>query len=234
VGNFDNTPSVHLVGADASGPILFDILEGLGPRGRLEDADAVVPSELTQVEVCAYSGHLATEACTQRRGVFARRTHVPTEPCPYHQRVEVEARTGLAVSPSCRAGRETEWRVYLTWPASIRRWLADQHRLLPQPPAPAPGCESGGARQAPQIISPGEGHVALLIPGVSADQQEVPLEAEAEGDRVLTWFVDGVFLATARADERVWWAPKAGTHEILVSDERGLSARRTLVVRERR
>jgi penicillin-binding protein 1C len=69
---------------------------------------------------------------------------------------------------------------------------------------------------------------------VTADQQEVPLEAEAEGDGVLTWFVDGVFLATARADERVWWAPKAGTHEILVSDERGLSARRTLVARERR
>jgi len=73
VGNFDNSPSVHLVGADAAGPLLFDLLEGLGPRGRLEDADAVVPSELTQVEVCAYSGHLATEACLQRRVVFARR-----------------------------------------------------------------------------------------------------------------------------------------------------------------
>ena len=76
--------------------------------------------------------------------------------------------------------------------------------------------------------------MALLIPGVAADQQEVPLEAESEGDRELTWFVDGAFLATARADERVWWAPSAGTHEILVSDDRGLSARRTLVVRERR
>jgi penicillin-binding protein 1C len=234
VGNFDNAPSVHLVGADAAGPILFDILEGLGPRGRLEDADAVVPSELTQVEVCSWSGHLPTEACTQRRVVFAKRSHVPTESCPYHQRVEVDVKTGLAVSPSCRAGRQTESRVYLTWPASIRRWLADQHRLLPQPPAPAPGCEPGGAQRAPEIISPGEGQVALLIPGVAADQQEVPLEAEVEGDRKLTWFVDGTFLATANADERVWWAPSPGTHEILVSDDRGLSARRTLVVRERR
>ncbi|MFL5351936.1 penicillin-binding protein 1C, partial [Archangium sp.] len=69
VGNFDNSPSVHIVGAEAAGPLLFDILEGLGPRGRLEDPDAVVPSELTQVEVCAYSGHLPTEACTQRRRV---------------------------------------------------------------------------------------------------------------------------------------------------------------------
>jgi penicillin-binding protein 1C len=234
VGNFDNSPSVHIVGAEAAGPLLFDILEGLGPRGRLEDPDAVVPSELTQVEVCAYSGHLPTEACTQRRVVFAKRSHVPTETCPYHQRVEVDVKTGLAVSPSCRTGRQTESRVYLSWPASIRRWLAEQHRLLPQPPAPAPGCEPGGVQRAPEIISPGQGQVALLIPGVSADQQEVPLEAEAEGDRELTWFVDGTFLASARADERVWWAPSVGTHEILVSDDRGLSARRTLEVRERR
>ncbi|ATB31803.1 penicillin-binding protein 1C [Melittangium boletus] len=233
-GNFDNTPSVHLVGAEASGPLLFDILEGLAPRERGMDADAVPPSDLTRVEVCAWSGHLPTEACSQRRFTYAERSHVPTEPCPYHQQVEVDAVTGLAVSPACRAGRRTESRVFLTWPASIRRWLTDQHRLLPQPPDFAPGCEPGGARRAPEIVSPGAGQVTLLLPGVAAEQQEVPLEAEVEGDRELSWFVDGTFLASARADERVWWAPSEGDHEILVSDDRGLSARRILKVRERR
>ena len=234
LGNVDNVPSVHLVGADASGPLLFDILEGLGPRGRLEDPDGVVPADLSQVEVCAWSGYLPTDACVQRRRVFARRSHVPTEPCPYHQRVEVEVKTGLAVTPACRAGRETEFRVFLTWPASIRRWLNEQHRQLPQPPSPAPGCAPPGAQRAPEILSPGAGQVTLLIPGVPADQQEVPFEAEADDDRELTWFVDGAFLASARAEERVWWTPSPGTHELLVSDDRGLSARRTLVVRERR
>ena len=233
-GNFDNAPSVHLVGSETSGPLLFDILEGLAPRGRAEDPDAVVPADLTQVEVCAWSGHQPTEACTQRKLVWAERSHVPTAPCPYHQEVEVDVATGLAVSPACRAGRHTEKRVYLSWPSSIRRWLDDQDRLLPQAPAYAPGCEPGGARRAPEIVSPGPGHVTLLIPGVPADQQEVPLEAEVDGDRELAWFVDGTFLASARADERVWWAPSEGTHEIVVSDDRGFSARRTLKVRERR
>jgi penicillin-binding protein 1C len=75
--------------------------------------------------------------------------------------------------------------------------------------------------------------VALLIPGVSPDQQEVPLEAEAAHDRELTWFVNGQYLGKARADERLWWTPALGTHEILVSDDRGLSSRRLLVVRTR-
>jgi penicillin-binding protein 1C len=233
VGNFDGSASVHLVGAEAAGPLLFDILEGVGPRGRLEDTEAGPPEDLAEVEVCAYSGHVPTRACAHRRRGYARRSHVPTEPCPYHQRVEVDVETGLALGPACRAGRETEARVYLSWPASVRRWLADQHRLLPQPPAWARGCEPGGARRAPVILSPAAGQVTLLLPGVAPERQEVPLEAEAEEAGELTWFVDGAWLGTARADERLWWTPTPGTHEVQVSDERGRVARRQVVVRER-
>ncbi|MCP3163902.1 penicillin-binding protein 1C [Myxococcus qinghaiensis] len=235
LGNFDHTPSVHLVGADAAGPLLFDILEGVGPRGRSLPEDEVTPPEdLMRVEVCAYSGHLPTDACTQRKAVYARRSAVPTAHCPYHQHVEVDVASGLAVGPTCRAGRKTESRVFVTWPATIRRWLEEQHRRLPEPPSLAPGCELGGERAAPTIVSPAQGHIALLIPGVPPEQQEMPLEAEASHERALTWFVDGALLGTARADERMWWKPSVGSHEILVTDDRGLSAKRTLVVRERR
>jgi len=234
LGNFDNTPSVHLVGSDAAGPLLFDLLEAVGPRGRASvQEDSVPPHDLALVEVCTYSGHLPTDACKERKAVYARRSAVPTRTCPYHQWVEVDVRTGLAVSPVCRAGREVESRVYLAWPSGIRRWLTEQHRSLPMPPTFAPGCEPGGASHAPEILSPAEGQVALLIPGVSADQQEVPLEAEAAHDRELTWFVNGKFLGRARADERLWWTPAVGTHEILVTDDRGLTSRRVLIVRAR-
>ncbi|GHG97662.1 penicillin-binding protein 1C [Comamonas sp. JC664] len=235
LGNFDHTPSVHLVGADAAGPVLFDILEGVGPRGLAQQEDERLhpPEDLAHVEVCAYSGHLPTDACVQRKHVYARRSAVPTARCPYHQHVEVEVASGLSVGPMCREGRKTETRVYVSWPATIRRWLEDQHRRLPEPPAAAPGCEPGGARAAPSIVSPAPGQVAILIPGVPASQQEVPLEAEASHERALTWFVDGALLGTARADERMWWTPSVGTHEILVTDDRGLTAKRTLVVRVR-
>jgi penicillin-binding protein 1C len=234
LGNFDNTPSVHLVGAEAAGPLLFDLLEAVGPRARASfKEETAAPADLTLVEVCAYSGHLPTDACKDRKQVYARRSAVPTQPCPYHQRLEVDAKTGLAVSPACRAGRATESRLYLTWPSSIRRWLTEQHRSLPEPPAYAPGCEPGGAEHAPEILSPAEGQVALLIPGMSPEQQEVPLEAEASHERELTWFVNGKFLGKAKADERLWWTPALGTNEILVTDDRGLSTRRLLVVRER-
>jgi penicillin-binding protein 1C len=46
----------------------------------------------------------------------------------------------------------------------------------------------------------------------------------------VTWFVDGAFVATAAADERVYWTPSAGRHAIVVADDAGHKAHRTLDV----
>src|ERR1700759_5732374 len=54
--NGDNKPSAELVGSEAAGPLLFDVLEGLANRAPA--TPAAPPEDLTSVEVCAYSGHL--------------------------------------------------------------------------------------------------------------------------------------------------------------------------------
>ncbi len=233
LGNLDNSPSVHLVGAEAAGPLLFDLLEGVADRSRPELPE--VPSgDLTPVEVCAYSGHLATSACPARRPTLALRAAVPTEPCPFHRRVEVDVHSGLAVGPDCRARHETETRIFVAWPSAVRRFLTDRQRALPEAPALAPDCSApSGDDGQPEIVSPAAGQVKLLIAGVDPGQQEVPLEAELRGEATLSWFVDGRFLGTARADERLWWTPELGTHEVLVASETGATARRRLEVRRR-
>ncbi|MEM7585655.1 MAG: penicillin-binding protein 1C [Acidobacteriota bacterium] len=233
LGNFDNRPSVDLVGAEAAGPLLFDVLEGVADRSRPAISDR--PShDLKRVEVCGYSGYLPTAACEQRRQAWALRQRVPTTRCPYHVAIDVELATGLALNPSCRAGRPYETRNYVVWPASIRRWLSTGHRWLPNPPALAEGCRVAGRRRAPAILSPPAGQILVLLPGIAASDQEVPLQAESgsPGAR-LSWFIDGELLATVEASERVWWRPEPGRHEIVVMDEAGLSARRQVEVRQR-
>jgi penicillin-binding protein 1C len=71
----------------------------------------------------------------------------------------------------------------------------------------------------------------MLIPGMTPDRQQIPLEAEAPGDAALSWFVDGAFLGTVLATERVWWTPEPGTHEVVVTDESGRLGKRTFAVR---
>ncbi len=129
-GNFDNTPSVHLVGADASGPILFDLLEALGDHG----AESPPPSDLVTVEVCAFSGRLAAPGCPHRRRILAPRRHVPTERCPYHVAVDVDLVTGLALTPDCRSGKRYAHRSFISFPPALARHLAPELRSLPGPP----------------------------------------------------------------------------------------------------
>jgi len=235
LGNFDASSSVHLTGSEAAGPLLFDLLEGVADA-RAAPRTQQAPPGLTRVEVCAYSGHLPTHACPTRRSAWALEASVPTQPCPFHRKIAVDVETGLAVRPGCREGRAWEERSFLVWPASIRRWLDDQRRVLPEPPPWAPGCEGGtGDSARPVILSPPPGQVALLLPGVPPAQQELAFTADAPaGVGELSWFVDGELVGTAPSSERVWWTPSEGIHEILVSAPDGLSARRTLEVRVRR
>jgi penicillin-binding protein 1C len=228
-GNLDNQPSAALVGSEAAGPTLFDVLEGLDGR-RPMPAQRPVPG-LGSVEVCAYSGRPPTEACPHTRRVDAIVDRVPPSPCPYHRFLDVDLDTGRALTPACRAGRRYERQTFLSLPPEVRRWMRAEQRRLPEPPAWAEGCQLAAAA-GPRIVSPPAGQVRLLVPGVPAGRQEVPLEARvaAPGSR-LSWFIDGRFLGSVPGEEPLWWTPAAGRHEIVVTDDAGLSDWRTLEVR---
>jgi penicillin-binding protein 1C len=112
--------------------------------------------------------------------------------------------------------------------------LDERHRWQSRPPALAPGCEAGGRHDAPSIVSPPAGQVMVLLPGVPAERQEIPLQAESFGPETrLSWFVDGEYQGSALAEQRLWWTPSPGRHELLVLDDAGLTARRVLEVHMR-
>jgi penicillin-binding protein 1C len=226
LGNVDNRATVELTGGDAAAPILLDLLAAL-ERAPAGDPP---PDDLGPVEVCAWSGHLAGDACPRRQSVLAPLRSLPASRCPYHRSFEVDVATGEAVAPGCRAGRATEARAFLVLPSHVTRWLEEQR--LPVPPAPrfADGCAPPGLDRPLRILAPGEGTRVLLIPGLAAAHQEIELHAETGAESV-SWFVDGELVRTAPARERVFWPPSPGAHEIVAVDAAGRTARREIEVR---
>nr|MBA3540903.1 hypothetical protein [Deltaproteobacteria bacterium] len=73
------------------------------------------------------------------------------------------------------------------------------------------------------------GQTVTLIPGVPAKQQLVPLTAATRAT-TLSWFVDGALVGTAPSNQRQHWLPTVGVHEIVVADDAGRKARRTITV----
>jgi len=219
LGNVDQTPSSFLVGSRAAGPVLFDLLEALddGAKGAQEPPTG----DLVKVRVCALSGYLPTAACPHTTEVYALREHVPTQHCPYHVGIQVDTKTGQAVTPACRGSRETRFERFVLWPSAVRRWLDDRQRWQPSPPPWAPGC-APAADEPPKILSPDSSEVFVLLPGVPPDQQEIPLEASStRADARVHWYVDGTWLGDADADQRLWWTPSPGVHDLVAMDERG-------------
>lgn len=230
MGNHDRTPSVGLVGSRRSAPLLFDLLEAI----ETEAPDEVRPDDLVEIEICSYSGHLATDSCPHRKEAWALEDAVPVEPCPYHELVDVDVETGLSLAPNCRAGRDYRRESFLVWPSSVRRHLGKRYRYSDRIPPLMEGCDPVGSERPPHIVSPPAGHELVLIPGLRPDEQEVPLEAEAsQSGRNVSWFVNGEFIASAAPHQRVWWTPSPGQHEVVVMDESGRASKREIVVRER-
>jgi penicillin-binding protein 1C len=227
-GNVDNRPSAELIGSEAAGPLLFDVLEGLARRA--PPGVPQPPDDLTEVWACAYSGHVAGDACPDRIKVRAPIHAVPTAPCPYHQAYDVDHATGRAVLPACRkTGHDYDRKTFVVLPSSVTAWLIDRHRAVPEPPVFDGDCAAEIASAPPVMMTPGEGQIVTLIPGVAAGRQLVPLSASTRAARV-SWFVDGALVGTAPSDQRVYWTPAAGKHEIVVSDDAGRKAHRVLVV----
>jgi len=231
LGNLDNSPSVALVGAGAAGPILFDLLEALEPEAR-QRPPLPPPSDLSKVRVCTYSGFLPGPACDHTEEVLALTEHVPTATCPYHVSIDIDVESGLRLRPGCREGHDYRTQSFLRWPATVRRFLKKQRLNLPEPPRLSPECGEPEQSAPPRILSPPAGMTALLRSDLSYDQQEIPLEAECpSGSQRLAWFVDGAFIGETPARERLFWQPSPGKHELLVEDDNGQSASRTLEVK---
>lgn len=230
MGNLNNRGSSALVGADRSGPVLFDVLEGIEFRDGGRDDPR--PDTLAAVEVCAYSGHLPTHACDHRTTTWAARDNVPVSRCPYHVTVDVDDESGEALAPACRADREFTPTSFVVWPAAVRRYMADRSRAGPMVPALADGCGEHVADRPPRILSPPHDQTIVLFEGIEHAEQEVPLEAESSfSSAELNWFVNGQFVGTATADDRVWWTPSPGRHELVVMDAAGHASKRTITVR---
>ncbi len=219
-GNFDGSPSRYLVGADRSGPILFDVLESLPA-----EKDGQRPPDLVQVKVCAFSGHLAGPSCPSVRKAWAVKSAVPRDYCPYHKTYEVDVETGYRVNPLCRGGARTENRTFTILPSNARGWIEEQSVAAYSPPPLAPYCRRAAARDdGPLIVSPRSEAVFLIIPGLKAERQEIPLEAvTGTGTGELYWFVDGRLHAAAPPTEKLWLSPEPGNHELRVMNEAGKS-----------
>lgn len=228
LGNFNNRSSSFLVGSDAAGPVLFDILEAIAAPWH----PALPSDQLKTISVCAYSGYPAAPACPHKTQTQAIAAQLPLETCPYHVQWNIQKKTGRAVAAHCVAAGRTVPKTFLVYPPSVRRWFKEKGYPLSPLPTFVSGCVPTYAGKPPVMVFPAVGQMVILIPGLPLRNQMVALAADSARSANLHWFVDGRSLGTHPSEDRVYWEPSPGEHLISTVDDFGQSTQRSLKVQE--
>src|SRR6185503_18866333 len=101
---------------------------------------------------------------------------------PIYEEFDVDD-AGRAVLPACKQpGVAYGRKSFVVLPSAVRAWLGEREREIPDAPVFAPGCEGDTGAGPPTIVTPGEGQIITLIPGVPAERQAVALAGNQRDD----------------------------------------------------
>lgn len=225
LGNFDGSANALLVGRELAGPLLFNVLDALGPAPATESPP---PAGLKQIDICPLSGAPRSPWCPHGKRGWIIPGVSPLATCAIHRRFLVDPSTGLRL---CRGDSgPAEAKVAEFWDSD----LLEQYRLAgirrdPPPPYAHP-CDdlAGGDLGAhpPTIVSPQPGVDYPVRP--DADNRVQFSAVSAGGRHRLFWFLDDTLIGEGQS---LSWPATPGRHLVRVVDEQGQSAATALVAK---
>ncbi len=227
VGNFSGKGNPAFVGRTAAAPLLFQIVDALRANGYARPTRHEPPpnANLRQVEFCAVSGELPTDACPHRiRGWFIPGVS-PISQCQIHREVLIDVASGLRVNAG-DGTRAVRREVFEFWPSDLLALFAEAGlpRRTPPPFLPPSGVETLARRgHPPQITSPKRNLVYSLGESSNSDRA-LSLRAETEPDvKRIYWFAGRTFLGTSDRDTPLSWKPQPGSYKLIALDDHGRS-----------
>jgi penicillin-binding protein 1C len=218
IGNHDARRMNRVSGASAAGAAFHAIMEAAMPQmapHRPVAAAFAVPERFVSVDICPLSGRQAGALCPHHRAeIFAPGTE-PTQTCPFHAMVKLDARNGLRAGPLCQKRFLVE-RPMLDLPAAYETWAASQ-RLEIAPRTVSPLCRDASFGEVARVAikEPRPNSRYLWDPDTPREAAALRLAAKVEPpDEEIVWIVDGAPLAKVGYPHAVRWSPTPGSHTI--------------------
>ena len=210
VGN-SNFEAMHDVsGLTGAAPIWHETIRSLMQGKPTQDFEQ--PAGLEEVEVCAISGLLPTDACLKTRKEWFLEETIPTEYDSIYQEVWVDSVTGLLADNNTPDFRKKAVIAFdLTGDAA--KWAESQGWLLVSDLAE--GKTTTATHEMIELTSPQPKTTYRIDPNFEIGSQQLMVEAETNDifQEVRFW-VDGQLIDTVMdAPYQTWWQLTEGEHE---------------------
>jgi len=206
VGRPDGTPLPGQYGAVTALPLMFEVVDSL-PRQPGDASAAPLPGSVSSETICWPTGEreqdVSPALCQRRLEAYVLEGAVPPTFAERdarlwqagRQRFQVDARSGLRLSPECTLPHEAQNREIARWPARVSPWLPLAMRRASQLPALSPDCREEGAADTGILHIEGLNDRATLARAPNAEHG-VRLQLRALGtEQPVDWLLDDRWIA---------------------------------------
>jgi len=227
VGNASGEGRPLLTGVGYAAPVMFDVFSLL-PKTTWFYMPA---KEMTSAKVCAKSGHLASNLCTETVLQWIPKAGLNTPSCPYHKEVTVSNDGKYRVNSNCEDIENRKQAVYFVLPPAQAWYYKNRNAdYVPLPPI-SPKCNSTFGDSSLELIYP-RGGISVVVPRkLDGDKSAVVFQAaNTNPQAIIFWHIDNEYIGTTTSPHRIAVNPSVGKHTLILVDSEGFTVRQGFVV----
>ncbi len=219
VGNASGEGRPSLTGTSSAAPVMFDIFSRLPGTGWFDTPW----DNLTQITVCRYSGHPATENCEPTDTIFSANVTLRVPPCPYHQIIHLDPSETYQVNSFCMFPSQMIHKSWFVLPPVTEYYFKPLNPFYKSLPPIHPDCiTAADEKPRMEIIYPvdlGEIHIPTDISG---RKEKVIFEVahQVKNTRIF-WYLNETFIGTTTGEHKISLNPDPGWHKLTITDESG-------------
>lgn len=217
IGNSSGEGRPGLVGAQAAGPVLFDLLNSLPIQGDfLEPHD-----DLRQAKVCSKSGYPAGPYCEAIDTIAVPDVSMIKERCPFHQKVFTDREKNYRLNQACANAGEMMESNWFVLPPSMAWFYKKKEVSYKALPPWHPKC-NGRTSQIMELLYPKKGAKIFLPKDLGAKKQSVILEVTHQRANIkLYWHLNQEYMGTTEDFHQMQLDLTKGKYQLHVEDEEG-------------
>lgn len=217
VGNADGEGRPGLTGVSAAAPIMFDLFRALDKTSWFEPPF----DEMKKLQVCSASGMLPGPNCNQTDTALICETGSRSEPCPYHQTLNVSHDHSVQLTAACADLDQMQAVSWLVLPPAVAHYYKIKHPGYKSKPPFKIGCGADES-QVMQLIYPRNASQIFIPREMDGTKGAVIFEiAHQEKDAELFWHLDDEFVGQTSGQHQLHLSPVKGEHQLVVVDQTG-------------
>ena len=232
LGNFSGEGNPALSGAQAAGPLLFDIFHRV-PKDLDQAWFSRPDADLTTATFCLDSGRPVSPHCPQPIEALVPRHRRPMGRCPYHRSIVLNRAGTHQVCSLCWQPGDHRLARQTVYPTDVVQYLRERGQVLHDPPPHKADCPVQPEAKPLQVLYPTPDARLQVGRDFDGERQKIVLRAaHSDRERALFWYVNRRFLGRTVNQHRLAVSLEPGAQSLEVVDAHGFRDRtRFYVVR---